>query len=97
MAQETCVSKEAKSKSFNKYKQWRKDGLPARTDKGEVIGGGWFVFKRSPKTGRISPSQFPFEYDCKTQAVGQAKILAKQYPGAEFAILQVHSNERVAS
>lgn len=97
MAQDTCAPKEAKSKSFNKYKTWLADGVPARKELGERIGGGWFVFKRNPKTGRIRPSQYPFEYSCKSQAMGQAKILAKQFPDVEFIALQSVASERVTS
>ena len=93
MAQDTCVSKEAKSKSFSKsqarHKAWRADGMPARKELGERIGGGWFVFKRNPKSGRISPSKFPFEYADKKLAKDQADVLSALQPGAEFIILQV--------
>jgi len=89
MAQDTCVSKEAKSKSFNKYNSWLAAGVPARSELGERIGGGWFVFKRNPKSGRISPSKFPFEYADKKLAKDQADVLSALQPGAEFIILQV--------
>lgn len=88
MAQDKCAPKEAKTKKLNKHKAWLSDGAPVRKELGERIGGGWFVFKRDPKTGRIRPSQFPFEYPDKKKAQAQADHLSDVNPGAEFIILQ---------
>lgn len=96
MAQETCAPKEAKSKNKKKSK-WQQDGCPARSELGERIGGGWFIFKRDPKTGRIRPSFTPFEYPSKKLATEQAHHLSKSSDGAEFAVLQVVDAVQVAS
>lgn len=97
MAQDTCAPKDAKSKSFNKYKAWLTDGAPARKELGERIGGGWFVFKRNPKTGRIRPSQYPFEYAEKKLALEQADKLSSAHRDCEFIVLHVDCTRIVAS
>lgn len=88
MAQDKCAPKEAKKKKFNRHQAWLDDGVPVRDEKGEVIGGGWFVFKRNPKTGRISPARFPFEYPDQDAAQKQAAILSTHNGGDEFIVVQ---------
>lgn len=65
--------------------------LDARKAKGEVVGGGWFVFRRSKKTGRIGGGgQLPFEHGSWESAFTEAKRLAAAQPGETFQVLESH-------
>ncbi|MGB3833726.1 MAG: hypothetical protein WA975_17895 [Mesorhizobium sp.] len=72
---------------INKNGGWLKD--PKKARKGEVIGGGYFVFRRGDGTNRIRPSQWPYEYGSQEAAEEQAKILAKANPGYRFDVVHV--------
>ncbi|PWJ81559.1 hypothetical protein C7441_11091 [Pseudaminobacter salicylatoxidans] len=74
---------------INKNGGWLKD--PRKARKGEVIGGGFFVFRRGDGTNRIRPSQWPYEYGSQEAAEEQARILAKSNPGYRFDVLYVVS------
>lgn len=55
---------------------------------GELICGGFFVFRRGDGTGRIRPSQWPFEYPTREAADAQAMVLAEKMPGYVFSVFQ---------
>ncbi|MBB3608634.1 hypothetical protein [Rhizobium sp. BK602] len=65
---------------------------PRLPRKGETIGGGFFVFRRGEETGRIRPSQWPFEYATLPEAIAEAERLAIAYPGFDFIVVgEVHT------
>lgn len=47
----------------------------------EVIGGGFFVFRRGVDTGRIRPNSFPYEHGTLEAAQAEAERLATEYGG----------------
>jgi hypothetical protein len=57
---------------------------------GEVVGGGFFVFRRGKTTGRISRRVHvpPYEHGSREAAEAEATRLAVQYPGETFAVFQ---------
>ena len=60
----------------------------AKERKGEKIGGGWFVFRRGKKTGRIGTRQntMPFEHPTEESAFIEAKRLAALHPGEKYSV-----------
>lgn len=67
-------------------KIWQRDG--------EMIGGGFFVFRRGKTTGRISRgalNTLPFEHPTLDAATAEADRLAGLYPGETFAVFQQYS------
>lgn len=71
---------------------WVKNGRA-----GEVIGGGYFVFRRGDDTGRIRPSpHFPFEHATLDAAMDEARRLSEKVPGKRFAVLSVIHEYEVA-
>ncbi|WP_309083755.1 hypothetical protein [Chelativorans sp.] len=54
---------------------------------GEIIGGGFWVFRRGDSTGRIRPSVWPFEYGSEEAATVQADKLARANPGQIFVVV----------
>lgn len=64
---------------------------PKKPRQDETIGGGAFVFKRGQETGRIRPSQWPFEHATVEAAKAQAELLAQKYPGVRFDVVAVVS------
>lgn len=59
-------------------KKW--PGFPgARTN--EQIGGGYFVFKRGTRTGRIENRGIPFEHPTLRAALAEAARLQQKYGG----------------
>ncbi|MBC8719265.1 hypothetical protein [Ochrobactrum sp. Marseille-Q0166] len=57
--------------------------------KNEVIGGGFFVFRRGKKTGRVAPgSNMPYEHGSFEQALAEATRLAKLFPGEVYEVFQ---------
>lgn len=65
--------------------RWLKNPRKARP--GEVIEGGYFVFRRGKSTKRIKASWFPFEHGSKADAVAQAEKLAIENPGETFVVV----------
>lgn len=61
-----------------------------RLARGEVVKGGYFVFRRGETTGRvkINPAKLPFEHGTLEAAMGEAKRLAHANPLIEFSVLQ---------
>jgi len=55
----------------------------------ETIGGGFFVFRRGKKTGRVGVrGSLPFEHGSLEQAAAEATRLAKLFPGETFEVFQ---------
>ena len=56
--------------------------------KHEQIGGGFFVFRRGKRTGRISVRQNipPFEHPSYEAAAKEAFKLAQRFPGETFQV-----------
>ena len=61
-----------------------------RTQRGEVVGGGYFVFRRGRTSKRIKPDLrgFPFEHATLQAAEAEASRLARLNPGNQFVVLQ---------
>lgn len=61
---------------------------PRRPRKHEAIGGGFFVFRRGRRTGRVGiRSTMPFEHPDYASAVREAARLAKM-TGETFEVFQ---------
>lgn len=78
-----------------KPKKWKSNGsnlnehiVKSRAEKGEVVGGGYFVFRRGKRTGRIGVknSTIPFEHGSRESAMAEVARLEKQYPGETFKV-----------
>jgi len=61
-----------------------------RIERGEVVKGGYFVFRRGETTGRvkINPAKLPFEHGTLEAAMAEAKRLAHGSPLIEFSVFQ---------
>lgn len=70
---------------------------PTKPRPGEVIGGGWFVFRRGGDTKRIRASNWPFEHGSFEAAAAEAKRLADKEPGKAFDVVQVVCTYRFAT
>ena len=64
--------------------------MSAKPRKGEVIGTGFFVFRRGKRTGRIavSPHRMPFEHASEDAAMDECIRLAKANPGETFEVFK---------
>lgn len=62
---------------------------PKQPREGEVIGGGFFVFRRGDSTNRIRPSMWPYEHGTRESAEKMAAAHAQQFPGYRFDVVQV--------
>ena len=62
---------------------------PQKSRKDEEIGGGYFVFRRGSRTGRVMPSPWPFEHPTIWSATREADKLAAMKPGYQFDVLEV--------
>jgi hypothetical protein len=57
--------------------------------KNEVIGGGFFVFRRGKHTGRVSvATTLPYEHGSFGQALAEATRLATLCPGETYEVFQ---------
>lgn len=55
----------------------------------ETIGGGFFVFRRGKKTGRVGVgSPLPFEHGTFESALKEARRLVSLFPEETFCVLQ---------
>lgn len=72
--------------SGNSQNKWHQ----RRIERGEVVGGGYFVFRRGETTGRvkINPAKLPFEHGTLEAAQREATALAAKSPGITFSIFQ---------
>ena len=60
----------------------------SRKRKGEVIGGGYFVYRRGKRTGRISiASKLPFEHPSFEAALQEADRLHALEPKESFGVM----------
>lgn len=62
----------------------KKRGRPRKARKSEVIGGGFFVFRRH-ESGRVAPNRLPFEHGTFESAAREAARLSAQQ-GEQFAV-----------
>jgi hypothetical protein len=58
--------------------------------KNEKIGGGYLVFRRGKKTGRVGVryNTLPFEHPSYHAAAQEAERLAKENPGETFRVFK---------
>lgn len=63
-------------------------GKPFVTRPGEVIGGGFFVFRRGEVGNRIKPGPMPYEHGTFASAQKELLRLSEINPGQRFVILQ---------
>lgn len=62
-----------------------------RAAKGELVGGGFFVFRRGKRTGRVAialANHLPFEHASRESAEAEASRLAGLTPGERFVVLE---------
>lgn len=81
--------------TFKQRGPFLRDPTKSRPD--EVIGGGWFVFRRGGDTKRIRASNWPFEHGSFEAAAAEAKRLADKEPGKAFDVVQVVCTYRFAT
>lgn len=85
--------KETKGKKRNEQA-----GRPAflsdarKTRPGEVIGGGFFVFRRGGNSGRVRCPEWPFEHPTREAADAEAERLRAKFPGERFDVF-AHTDE----
>lgn len=62
--------------------------LTSRRERGEVVGGGFIVFRRHRDSGRVAaPSDgLPFEHPTLEAATLEAARLADKHPGKRFCV-----------
>lgn len=71
---------------LSKYRGgWLKN--PTKPRPNEIIGGGWFVFRRGDGTKRIRPAMWPFEYGDREAALAEARRLSAERPGYKFIVV----------
>ncbi|MFD2650703.1 hypothetical protein [Brucella rhizosphaerae] len=71
---------------MSKTPRRRRSPAPRRN---EVIGGGFFVFRRGKQTGRVSvATSLPYEHGSFEQALAEATRLAKLCPGETYEVFQ---------
>lgn len=68
-----------------------------RVAMGEVVRGGWFVFRRGGTTGRIKidAAKLPFEHGTREAAMKEAARLANANPGVEFSVFHMQVSVRI--
>lgn len=54
---------------------------------GEKIGGGFFVFRRGKRTGRVACGALPFEHANMMAAIRECDRLAALHPGEKFVVV----------
>jgi hypothetical protein len=64
-----------------------------RINAGEVVRGGFIVFRRGTSLGRIkiNPNKPPFEHATLEKATSERDRLAHANPGVEFSVFQMVS------
>jgi hypothetical protein len=70
--------------------------LARRAAMGEVVGGGFFVFRRGKSTGRIGVRMgtLPFEHGTLASAKAEAERLAALNPGECYVVLEQRGSVR---
>lgn len=67
----------------------RRPSSKTKPRKNEQIGGGYFVFRRGKKTGRVGiKSSVPYEHGSFEQALAEASRLASLCEGETFEVFQ---------
>lgn len=68
----------------------RPKSFESRRERGEVVGGGFIVFRRHSTSGRVSaPSDgLPFEHPTLEAAAMEADRLADLNPGKRFCVFR---------
>lgn len=61
--------------------------MKERTDKGEKIGGGFFVHRRGRRSNRIHAAPLPFEHATLMKAINECERLAALNPGAHYVVV----------
>ena len=62
---------------------------PTLARAGEMIGAGFFVFRRGTTTGRIRPAKlWPFEHPTRAAAETETQRLADRFPGQTFITVE---------
>lgn len=61
--------------------------MKPRTEKGEKIGGGFFVHRRGKTSRRIHAAAFPFEHGTMMAAISECERLAKANPGETYVVV----------
>lgn len=59
---------------------------PCETRDGETIGGGYIVFRRGGRSGRVRCPEWPFEHPTYESATTERDRLAGKYPGETFQV-----------
>ena len=62
--------------------------IQSRKDKGEVVGGGFMIFRRGKKTGRIGikRNSIAFEHGDLVSVQAEVNRLEEVHPGEKFVI-----------
>lgn len=58
------------------------------TRPGEIVGSGFFIFRRGEKANRIKPGPMPYEHPTMESAVAERDRLAEGNPGKKYHIFQ---------
>jgi len=61
---------------------------------GEKIGGGFFVFRRGKKSGRVRAPEWPFEHPTLEAAETERNRLCDKFPGEWFVVFRGVSASR---
>ena len=59
---------------------------PRQARPGEAIGGGFYVFRRTARTGRIRCPEWPFEHPHLSAAVAERDRLRQSHPDERFEV-----------
>ena len=64
--------------------------VQSRKDKGEIIGGGFLIFRRGKKTGRIGIKKnvIAFEHGDLISALSEVDRLTAENPGEKFVVFK---------
>lgn len=62
---------------------------PAKPRPGEIVGGGYFIFRRGDGTGRVRPSMWPYEHGSAETARAEAERLSRAFPGYRFDVFEL--------
>lgn len=62
---------------------------------GEKIGGGYFVFRRTSRTGRIRAPEWPFEHPTQGAAEAERDRLSALHPEDSFILVVAEDASQV--
>lgn len=68
----------------------RLNKMASRRERGEVVGGGFVVFRRHRDSGRVAAPHdgLPFEHPSIEAATMEAARLADKFPGRRFCVFR---------